>query len=71
MFFILNDERHFPYSHLLLYPRVFANKVLQRIQTTYTFISKLQLINRQPSTHHPAAKLKGAKSPAERPGSLA
>lgn len=62
MFFILNDERHFPYSHLHLYSRTFANKVLQRIQNAYTSISELQPINRQPSTYQSlGAKLKGAK----------
>jgi len=28
MFFILNDERHFPHSHLCLYPKTFAKEFL-------------------------------------------
>lgn len=53
MFFILNDERHFPYSHLLIYPKVFANKVLQRIRNAYPFISKLWLKNDSPAHTSP------------------
>lgn len=71
MFFNLNDERHFPYSHLLMDLRVFVNKVLQRIQNMLS-LAKCSWYPWYPRTYQAlGVKLKVQRAWQELPDSVA